>query len=473
MTTVRPAVLAGAWYPGRPDRLRDEVDGYLAGADPEQLPPGAPAVALVPHAGYAHSGPTAGKLYGLLRDLTLDAVFILAPSHRSALQRPALPGVDAFATPLGDIAVDTAIVRRLLETGHYVVDDQAHAAEHAVEIQLPFVQRAWPATPVVPVLVPPLAPAERHAAARALDPWRDDRHLLVVSSDLTHYGHAYGYVPFTDDVPGQLESLDSGALLRFLARDADGLLQYREETGITMCGLDAAALALDGETGDHHAELLDYARSSVREHGGAMSVSYAAALLTRGDGGAAGLTRDEQMLLLALARRSVAAAAADGPSPAPEAVAHELGLELSGALREPRGAFVTLTASGHLRGCIGSIVSDEPLAETVVASAASAAVADPRFPAVRPDEVASLMIEVSALTPPRAVAGPDGIEIGRHGILLSRGPHRAVFLPQVASEQGWDLPTTLAHLARKAGLSPDAWRAGCRFEVFEAEICKE
>lgn len=473
MTTVRPAVLAGAWYPGRPDRLRDEVDGYLAGADPERSPPGAPAVALVPHAGYAYSGPTAGKLYGLLRDLPLDAVFILAPSHRAALQRPALPGVDAFATPLGDVPVATAIVRRLLETGHYVVDDRAHAAEHAVEIQLPFVQRAWPGIPVVPVLVPPLDPAARHAAARALDPWRDGRHLLLVSSDLTHYGRTYGYVPFTDDVPARLESLDTGALLRFMARDADGLLQYREETGITMCGLDAAALALDGETGDHHAELLDYARSGDREQDFTMSVSYAAALLTRGGDGVAGLTRDEQRLLLALARSSVAAAAADGPSPAPEDVARTQGLELTDALREPRGAFVTLAAGGHLRGCIGSIVSDEPLADTVVASAASAAVADPRFPAVRPDEVDGLAIEVSALTPPRTVAGPDDIEIGRHGILLSRGPHRAVFLPQVAPEQGWDLPTTLTHLARKAGLAPDAWRSGCRFEVFEAEICKE
>ena len=169
----------------------------------------------------------------------------------------------------------------------------------------------------------------------------------------------------------------------------------------------------------------------------------------------------------------MAAAAADGPSPAPEDVARAQGLELTDALREPRGAFVTLTAGGHLRGCIGSIVSDEPLADTVVASAASAAVADPRFPAVGPDEVDGLAIEVSALTPPRTVNGPDDIEIGRHGILLSRGPHRAVFLPQVAPEQGWDLPTTLTHLARKAGLAPDAWRSGCRFEVFEAEICKE
>ena len=108
-----------------------------------------------------------------------------------------------------------------------------------------------------------------------------------------------------------------------------------------------------------------------------------------------------------------------------------------------------------------------------VAPKTTAAVSDPRFPVVREDELPGLEIEISALTPLREVAGTEDIEVGRHGILLIKGTRRAVFLPQVATEQGWDLATTLDHLALKAGLPADAWREGCRFEVFEAEICRE
>ncbi|MBK7769017.1 MAG: AmmeMemoRadiSam system protein A [bacterium] len=138
--------------------------------------------------------------------------------------------------------------------------------------------------------------------------------------------------------------------------------------------------------------------------------------------------------------------------------------------RAARGAFVTLHAQGHLRGCIGIIEGRLPLLRAVADNAAAAAVGDPRFPPVTPDEVSNLTLEVSALTPLRTVDGPAGIIIGRHGILLGRQGRQAVFLPQVATEQGWDLPTTLSQLCRKAGLPPDAWREGATLRVFEADV---
>jgi AmmeMemoRadiSam system protein A len=132
--------------------------------------------------------------------------------------------------------------------------------------------------------------------------------------------------------------------------------------------------------------------------------------------------------------------------------------------------FVTLHRQGRLRGCIGYIEGIKPLAEAVVDNGRSAAVGDPRFAPVTAGELDQLEIEVSALTPLRPVSGPEDIEIGRHGIVLAKGGRRAVFLPQVAPEQGWDLTTTLGHLALKAGLGPDGWQEGARFEVFEAEV---
>ena len=142
-------------------------------------------------------------------------------------------------------------------------------------------------------------------------------------------------------------------------------------------------------------------------------------------------------------------------------------------LRQEMGAFVTLKMAGHLRGCIGEIVARRAIVDAVVGRAQDSAFSDPRFPPLRPDELPRCHIEISALHPPQAVAGPEDIVIGRHGIVLDKGGRSAVYLPQVAPEQGWDLAQTLSHLSQKAGLAPDAWRADCSFEVFEAEVFGE
>jgi AmmeMemoRadiSam system protein B/AmmeMemoRadiSam system protein A len=514
MPAVRPPVLTGTWYPSDPAQLRREVDALLEKADPDRLPGGKPVIMLVPHAGYAYSGPVAGQALGLLRGLRYDAVFVLAPSHRKPLQRPALTGLDAFATPLGEVPVAGEIRDALAASGAFSVDDRAHAFEHAVEILLPMLQRTLPeGTPLVPILVPRLDDEARRAAADALARWRDGRHLFVVSSDLTHYGREFGFLPFAEDIPRRLEQLDSGALLRFLAHDAPGLLQYGRQSGITMCGLDAAALVLSTPPpDDHEAALIAYARSGDQTGDWDHSVSYGAAVICdpepapppgrdgdpatsgagsratpaqdAGDGpdtaeagdrdpGAGPLTADERAFLVRLARRAAAAAATSEPPCDPAVVAAELGLALSPRLLAPRGAFVTLHRGGQLRGCIGFIEPVAPLVRAVVDNAMSAAVRDSRFPPLREDELDDLEVEVSALTPLREVSGPREIIPGRHGILLRRGRRQAVFLPQVATEQGWDLATTLDHLALKAGLPADAWREGCTFEVFEAEICRE
>lgn len=182
------------------------------------------------------------------------------------------------------------------------------------------------------------------------------------------------------------------------------------------------------------------------------------------------LSATERAFLRELARRAVAAAAAGAPAPDPEQVAQTFGAPLAGRLVEAGGAFVTLHQDGQLRGCIGTIVGHEPLARAVVANGVAAAARDPRFPPVTPDDLSNITLEVSVLTPLHAVDRADEIVVGRHGILLEKHGRHAVFLPQVAPEQGWDLPTTLAHLCRKAGLAPDAWRQGARLQVFEAEV---
>lgn len=143
-------------------------------------------------------------------------------------------------------------------------------------------------------------------------------------------------------------------------------------------------------------------------------------------------------------------------------------------LNESGSCFVTLKLNGDLRGCIGSIRAVEPLGRSLRNNAVNAAFDDPRFPPLSRSEFEHVAIEISVLTPLRPIASPEEFTVGRDGILFQLGNRGAVFLPQVAPEQGWDRDTTLTFLARKAGCAPDAWRApGARFFTFQAEVFGE
>ena len=178
------------------------------------------------------------------------------------------------------------------------------------------------------------------------------------------------------------------------------------------------------------------------------------------------LEEPAQRELLALARRTLERYLASGQKPDYTPALEEI--ETSAA------AFVTLRNGGELRGCIGHLASDRPLFRTVAECVISAAVDDRRFRPVTHDELGEIDIEISVLTPFRRVAGPEEIEIGRHGLLLSRSGRRGLLLPQVAVEHGWDRETFLGQTCRKAGLPPDAWRdPNTVIEVFGAQVFSE
>jgi len=182
----------------------------------------------------------------------------------------------------------------------------------------------------------------------------------------------------------------------------------------------------------------------------------------------------EQRALLQLARATLETHLGHGDQLARWYAGHEV----RGNLAAIAGAFVTINRrgvrpeEGRLRGCIGSIVGREPLADTVVHAAASAA-HDPRFPPLEARELPAMSLEISVLSPLRRVSDPGAIVLGRDGVILEKSGRSAVYLPQVATETGWDRATLLSHLSVKAGLSPDAWRSGARFEVFTAQVFSE
>jgi len=496
---VRAPAMAGSWYPDDKEQLARLIDKHLADAKPKAEVKGRVMALVSPHAGYAFSGNAAAAGYRLLKGQEITRVVVLAVAHHVPFTGASIAEVTHYETPLGLIPLDHAAVARLRKCRVVGTVESAHTQEHSLEIQLPFLQRVLGSFTLVPLLLGHLEQKDYEELGAALEEIVDAKTLVVASSDFTHRGPSYSYeVPAgPGTVQERLKRLDQGAIDRVLALDWQGLLAYRRRTGTTICGAAPVAQLLEllaRQKPRPQAHLESYYNSGDIGGDYTNTVSYVDVAFSGSwperskleEARSAGekvfpLSREEKKLLLALARRSLDAAVRKG--------GYDPSVVKSGSfpdsLQRKAGAFVTLkckmgpeaVCTGHgddLRGCIGTIIPVDPVMQTVARRAASAALEDTRFPKkVSPAELGKITVEVSVLTPPRPVASPDKIVIGRHGIILQKGMMSATFLPQVAPEQGWDLETTLAHLSRKAGLGPDGWRDGARFSVYEAIVFTE
>ena len=459
------STLAGSWYPATESEIRRMAADWEAGvgADEPAAPEGA-NVLVLPHAGWAYSGAVAWRAVRAVRGRPFKRAVVLAPSHRAWIEnRLVAPEAAAVSTPLGAIPVDRDFLDRLALVAPVLRNDRVHAAEHAAQIEFPLLQLALPpGFSVVPLVAGSLGPEQLAMCARALAELADAETLLVVSSDFTHYGEDFDYAPYGTRgdaaVRERAAAVDAEAAARIEACDADGFRAVVDRTGATICGRVPIELALRAMPDGARLRLLRYATSSDADGDFTRFVCYAA-------------LAEDRAFLLRIAREAVEHAVRTGrPLPA-----RHFAADAPAATREKRGAFVTLTrkADGSLRGCIGEILPMRPLVEAVTARAADSALEDPRFEPVTPDELPGLRVEVSALTPPAPVASWRDIVLGRDGMTLEKNRRFAVFLPQVAPEQGWDLATTLTHLSLKAGLPADAWRSGASFETFRAEVFHE
>lgn len=461
---------AGTWYPDDPDKLKAFFHEASADVEPDE-----DTIALImPHAGYIYSGTAAGQAAARVRGLAFTRVVILAPSHRAYLkEKLCLPSSGSFSTPLGDVPVDTEAMDSLLKNEIFMQDDRVHEKEHSVQLEIPFLQYMLkPGFKLLPLIVGFCGRETLEEAARLLKPLIDGKTLVVASSDFTHYGKDYGYVPFIHDVKDSLKALDMGAFHFIEKKSPDNFRKYIEKTEASICGSYPIELLLRLLPENAECRLESYYTSGDIMGDFTNSVSYVGASFTgkwneekslepEGE-----LTENDKRLLLELARATIARKF-DSSRPLPD-----LG-GLSPAARKKMGAFVTLNIGHQLRGCIGEILPMRPLVKAVAGRALDAAFRDPRFYPLREDEFGKITIEISALTPPHHVNSWRDIEIGRHGILLQKGNAGAVFLPQVAPEQGWGLEETLTHLSMKAGLDPDAWKNGAEFDVFEAVVFHE
>ncbi len=454
---VRKAAVAGAFYPGDKTQLSEMVDQLL---DQVSYTPiqGRLIGIVVPHAGYVYSGPVAASAYRLLRDHPAKRVVVISPSHVAAFDGAAIYDGDAYSTPLGEIPVDKEFCRQLAGKSSFLkLSDEGHETvrqgrkEHALEVQLPFLQRVLESFSLVPIVMGDQSYETCRALGFALaDLIGEDGTLIVASSDLSHF-HPYD----------QAVQLDKKVTTAISEWDYFNLCRNLNARIWEACGggpIVATMIAAE-KLGADKSIILKYANSGDVPAGDkSQVVGYAAAAFIKTDrtqslkaDKAFDLSAGERAHLLEIARHAVEQAVMNGDT---------FPCDNGGfaALSADRGAFVTLNEDGNLRGCIGYTAPIKPLFETVRDAAISAAMNDPRFPSVRQDELPKIEYEISVLSPFRKVTDVGQIKIGTHGLLVKKGRREGLLLPQVATDYNWDRKTFLENTCRKAGLPTDAWQ---------------
>jgi len=474
---VRPPVVAGQFYPESATDLKLAIEKFMEDALPPQAKK--PLAIVVPHAGYIYSGQICADGWNQVRGGAYDVVVLLGTNHTTPdLRKIALYPGGGFRTPLGTAMVDGDLTAALLAASpDCALDKGPHVREHSVEVQVPFAQILFPQAKIVAAIVgeadAALCTRFGNALASVL---KGRRAVIVASSDLSHYPSA------KDAEVADMKTLEAVTTLDPAELHTTVRTQMaRRIPNLSTCACGEApimaAMAAAKAMGATGGKIVSYANSGNLPIGERERVvGYGAVVLaadpkkevpavrpaaaTEGTIGPA-----DRKYLLGLARETISRYLTMKMVPLPRLS--------SPILREPRGVFVTLKKRGDLRGCIGRMVPDRPLAELVGAMALQSAFEDPRFSPVTLRELADLEIEISVLTPMKPVSGPNDIVVGRDGVLLQKGGKSAVFLPQVAPEQGWGRDEMLNHLSQKAGLPSGAWRDGASFLTFQAIVFGE
>ncbi len=454
MTAVRPAAVAGMFYPADPAQLRAQLDAFLAQAR-AALPAGdtaVPKALIAPHAGYVYSGPVAASAYVRLLPARgrVRRVVLVGPSHRVAFRGLAVGSADQWVSPLGPVPIDRAAVQHLAAMPTVGLLDQAHGAEHSLEVHVPFLQTVLGEFALVPVVAGDARPDDVAAVLDAA--WGGPETVVVVSTDLSHYLDYDTCRTVDAATVAAIERMDFGALGRDSACGRvplGGLLLLARRRGMRIATLDVRN---SGDTAGPRDRVVGYGAWALYEAERPVATAEDA-------------IRAAGPALVALARASIkhglgSATAAPAPS-------------RDGVLGAPGAAFVTLKRGGLLRGCIGTVQAWRPLAEDVADNARKAAFSDPRFPPLSPAELDGLELSVSVLTPPAPMTFADEADLLDQlrpridGLIIEDAGRRALFLPSVW-EQLPDKRQFIAHLKHKAGLPTDHWSPSFKASRFQA-----
>lgn len=477
---VRQPARAGQFYPGTKDELSKVVNAFLIQAGKLDINLSGQIRALwAPHAGYVFSGQIAANAYAPIRGQKYDAVIILGPAHTMHIPGASIGDWDSYQTPLGNVPIHRELADRLIASSPLIQSiHQAHAREHSVEVQIPFIQTVLPGVPIVPMVVGRLSYPDCEQLASVLTDQVKGMHvLLVASSDMSHYPDYEDANRADAKVLKAVRAWDTNEIMKL-----DRASELKKTPGLdcALCGTNVlVTVMLTAQLlGADAVELLPYQNSGdVPQGNKSQVVGYGAALFYTKGGEMKGesamleeisFTKGEKDKLFKIARESILAAIKRKDMPDWDVPESNLNLK--------RGVFVTLMNKGRLRGCIGNFQPTHPLYEMVSKMAVASATQDYRFAynPVSEFEMDEIDIKISILSELKKVDSADEVEVGKHGIWIKQGGRSGTYLPEVATELGWTREQFLTSCcSEKAGLAPDAWKTGAEIYVYTSQILSE
>ncbi|MFC1769105.1 AmmeMemoRadiSam system protein B [Nanoarchaeota archaeon] len=465
---VRASAVSGTWYPGSETELKKTIKGFLNNTKKVDL--GRIKAIIVPHAGYAFSGQVAATAYKQVEKEDYKTVIIIGPSHYEDFIGASLPNYTHYETPLGEVKISDK-VNKLSKEKFFQLHPGAHDQEHSLEMQIPFIQTILPKAEIIPILIGASTnTSQLEQIANTLKEYVDDKTLIVISSDFTHYGPNYGYVPFSKDIEESLKNLDLTAVKLISDKNPDAFLEFIEKTGCTICGRQPITILMNiVKEKEIKSHIIYYTTSGELTGDHTNSVSYVTMAFSEKS---ELLTLDERKFLLKLARDTIQEYLKTGNKPKVDKS------KLTPALKKVQGCFVTLNIKQDLRGCIGTIIPQEELYKCVINNAINAAVNDGRFPEVELDELKDIKIEISVLTIPKKIDFKSGEDLKKKlttkdGVILKQGPYQSTYLPQVW-EQLADPEEFLSSLCIKGNMDNDCWKdTKTEVSVYQAYVFEE
>ncbi len=466
---VRKSAVSGTFYSTNKTELSNQLDDFLAGAEKNV---DHPQLIIVPHAGYLYSGSTAAAGFKQLQDEEISRIVLIGLSHKQFFDGYAIDGNDFWETPLGKVQIDKEFANKLVNKKlGFKFSSKAHAEEHSLEVQLPFLQKVIEEFKLVPILFGETKEKDYSEIADLINKLAYERTVIVISSDLSHYPD-YKTAKKVDKKT--IDAILTGKQEIF--KDTIKRLE-RENKNVDTCACSKEPIKLGMQIVKETEgvwNLIKYTNSGDVTNEKNKVVGYAAITFSPKEFGIKTKKKAEEILdskskktLLQIARQTIEKYLKD--KKIPEYKINNPQLEIK------RGVFVTLKRGEQLRGCIGEFNPEKELWRLVQKKAIDAALHDPRFDPVRLEELNDLNLEISVLSLPKKVQNWQEVEVGKHGVLIKKGLRGGTFLPQVAVDEGWDKETFLSNLcAHKAGLPPECYKDP-EVEIFTytAEVFKE
>ncbi len=443
----RPSAVAGSFYSADKKELSEQIEKLLS--DIKETEHQSINAIIVPHAGYVYSAPTAAKAYKTLHKKYKN-IFLIGSSHHVNINGASIYTLGNYKTPLGEVQVNQTITSQLIQDSKlFTYHPSAHTKEHTLEVQLPFLQTIYGEDlNIVPIIIATHDTKTIFEISKVLKPYFTEENLFVISTDLSHFP-SYDDANIVDmKTLNAIVTNDTNTFINTLATNEQSSLANLQTSA---CGW-ASVLMLMNLTQDldYKYEILEYINSGDTTYGDKQRVVGYGAIKIYKEAQGYFLNAEEKEQLRAIALLALEDAVLKNK---------RVSIDKSKVypkLQDKLGAFVTLYKNGNLRGCIGRFEPNEKLYEVVVDMAIAAALHDTRFNKVSSNELSTITLEISVLTPRRKINSIDEIILGKHGIYVQKGTKNGTYLPHVATQMNWSIEEFVRSCAvEKAGISPD------------------